>query len=212
MIRQDYSPHDQNTVIKKFRRSGPLDAYIYQDGNNEKNVQETNEHSPALVSEERKLTHLFTDGACTQNGKRGAKAAWAFLCVNDTTRVIEHRDSGKIPFSEQQTNQRAELRALSNALMYAKEIGGNICIWSDSQYAIQCASVWGPSWKRKGWVKQGGEIQHLDIIKPLVETTLAMGQMLEYKWVKAHKGGDAMHQFPWMFNHAVDQLASAALT
>lgn len=212
MNHKDNQPGNQNSIVKKFRRSGPLDAYIYQNGGDEKNVQETNEHLPALVSDERKLTHLFTDGACTQNGKKGAKAAWAFLCVNDTTRVIEYRESGKIPFTEQQTNQRAELRALSNALNYAKTLSGNICIWSDSQYAINCASVWGPSWRRKGWIKQGGEIQHLDIIKPLVETTLGMGYMLEYKWVKAHKGGDAMHQFPWMFNHAVDQLASGALS
>jgi ribonuclease HI len=212
MNHEDNQSSNQNSVVKKFRRSGPLDAYIYQNGGDEKNVQETNEHIPALVSDERKLTHLFTDGACTQNGKKGAKAAWAFLCVNDITRVIEHRDSGRIPFTEQQTNQRAELRALSNALNYAKTLSGKICIWSDSQYAINCASVWGPSWRRKGWVKQGGEIQHLDIIKPLVETTLALGYILEYKWVKAHKGGDAVHQFPWMFNHAVDQLASGALS
>lgn len=211
MDQEDYNSKKQNTIVKKFRQSGPLDAYIYQKRGNEENVQETNEHTPALVTEERKLTHLFTDGACTQNGRRGAKAAWAFLCVNDTTRTIDHRDSGKIPASEPQTNQRAELQALLNALMYAKTISGKICIWSDSQYAINCASVWGPSWRRRGWIKQGGEIQHLDLIKPLVENSSMMGFILEYKWVKAHKGGDAVHQFPWMFNHAVDTLATESL-
>ena len=211
MDQQDYNSKKQNTIVKKFRQRGPLDAYIYQKRDDEENVQETNQHTPALVLEERKLTHLFTDGACTRNGKQGAKAAWAFLCVNDATRAIEYQESGRIPESEPQTNQRAELQALLNALMYAKTISGKICIWSDSQYAINCASVWGPSWRQRGWIKQGGEIQHLDLIKPLVENSSMMGFIVEYKWVKAHKGGDALHQFPWMFNHAVDTLATDAL-
>lgn len=217
MIHQDCTTNSQDTVVKKFRRSGPLDAYIYKQGGDEENVKEGNTiHIPALplISENNKSLksiHVFTDGACTQNGRKCAKAAWAFISINDSDRRILHKDSGKILPSDPQTNQRAELQALLNGLIYAKESQSNTCIWSDSQYAINCASVWGPSWKRKGWVKQGGEIQHLDLIKPLVETTLIMGRMLEYKWVKAHKGGDAQYQFPWMFNHSVDQLATNAL-
>jgi len=212
MINEQCEANKDKPVIKKFRRTGPLDAYIYQQGRNDENVQETNQHIPAIETQEKKL-HIFTDGACTQNGRKGAAAAWAFVCVNDSTRATEHQNSGRIPSNEQQTNQRAELQALLKGLTYASMIDGvKICIWSDSQYAINCASVWGPSWRKKGWIKQGGPIQHLDLIKPLVETTIAMGFRVEYKWVKAHKGGDAVHQFPWMFNHAVDKLATQALT
>ena len=113
--------------------------------------------------------------------------------------------------SEQQTNQRAELMALLMGLTAANDYPGSIKIWSDSQYAINCASVWGPSWRKKGWTKQGGPIQHLDLVKQLVEKTTQMGFRLEYKWLKGHKGGGAQNQFPWMFNHQVDALATAAL-
>jgi ribonuclease HI len=84
-------------------------------------------------------------------------------------------------------------------------------IWSDSQYSINCASVWGPNWKKAGWKKQGGPIQHLDLIQPLVLTTQKLGFSLEYKWLKGHKGGESQHVFPWMFNHQVDILATSAL-
>ena len=84
-------------------------------------------------------------------------------------------------------------------------------MWSDSQYAINCASVWGPSWRKKSWTKQGGPIQHLDLVKQLVEKTGQMGFRLKYQWLKGHKGGSAQYEFPWMFNHQVDALATAAL-
>ena len=86
-----------------------------------------------------------------------------------------------------------------------------IQIWSDSQYSINCASVWGPTWKSRGWKKQGGEIQHLDLIRVLVEKTQALGFKIEYKWLKGHKGGDSQRVFPWKFNHMVDELANMAL-
>jgi adenylylsulfate kinase-like enzyme len=61
------------------------------------------------------------------------------------------------------------------------------------------------------WKKQGGEIQHLDLIRKLVEKTLELGFKIEYRWLKGHKGGESQHAFPWMFNHQVDALANSAL-
>ena len=156
-------------------------------------------------------THIFTDGACTNNGKRGANAAWGAIIVSDIGYRVLNRLSAAIPKSEPQTNQRAELQALLKGLQAAEMLPGFIKLWSDSQYAINCASVWGPSWKKKGWVKQGGVIQHLDIIKPIVNLTESLRSRIEFKWLKGHKGGNAQHQFPWMFNHQVDALATAAL-
>jgi ribonuclease HI len=118
---------------------------------------------------------------------------------------------------EPQTNQRAELTALLKGVELAesqlRQQNGitKIQIWSDSQYSINCASVWGLTWKKNGWKKQGGPIQHLDIIRTLVEKTIQLGFTLEYKWLKGHKGGESQYAFPWMFNHQVDSLATSAL-
>ena len=219
MINEYCDGNTNQSIKKQFRRTGPLDAYIYQKGSNESNVEETQEnmfiHLPETIEQKQHKTHIFTDGACTNNGKRGANAAWGLIVVSDIGYQVLHKESGAIPKSEPQTNQRAELQGLLNGLRAAKRYyeiyPGLITIWSDSQYSINCASVWGPKWKSAGWKKQGGPIQHLDLVRCLVDETQNMGYKIQYKWLRGHKGGDAQHQFPWVFNHQVDALATSAL-
>jgi ribonuclease HI len=228
---QENNDRDTNKHVKnQFRRRGPLDAYIYKEGRDEEDVEEI-KPKPAIVhtlhmdtkeasdlpndllnmlSGNVNKTHIFTDGACTNNGKKNANAAWGCLVVADSQHRVLDRLSGAIPKSEPQTNQRAELQALLKGLEVAEKITGLVYIWSDSQYAINCASVWGPSWRKKNWTKQGGPIQHLDLVKQLVERTGLIGRRLEYKWLKGHKA-NSEHTFPWMFNHQVDALATSAL-
>jgi len=227
MIQEQDNSKSKKTFKNVFRCVGPLDAYIYQHRNNDADIEDsrnnvlihpsvqpslplaTEQNEMIVLSEQIPTTHIFTDGACTNNGKRNANAAWGFIVVDNHHKVLE-RGSGPIPKSEPQTNQRAELQALLNGLKTAKQYPGFIKIWSDSQYSINCASVWGKSWQRKGWTKQGGVIQHLDLVKQLVSATEQMGHRLEYKWLKGHKAGSE-YEFPWMFNHQVDSLATAAL-
>jgi ribonuclease HI len=228
MISENQRTQSSKSIVKPFRRTGPLDAYIYKQRTDEEDIQQVepnlqvlprNEVHPLIVSEEKKETimHIFTDGACPNNGKRSANAAWGCLLVSDDGYIVLDRLSGAIPLSESQTNQRAELTALLRGLELAEKQFGKlndvkkVQIWSDSEYSINCASVWGPKWKSKGWKKQGGDIQHLDLIKVLVEKTLSLGFKIEYRWLKGHKGGESQHAFPWMFNHQVDALANSAL-
>lgn len=215
-----------------MRRTGPLDAYIYQHRSDHKHMEESQEdvvvHLPipevldtsTIATQLRNLEtllHIFTDGACTNNGKKTASAAWGVLVVSDMGHVVLDRFSAAVPLREPQTNQRAELRALLRGVEVAEEklksdkTLNKVQIWSDSQYSIHCASVWGPNWKRAGWKKQGGEIQHLDLIQPLVQKTQSLGLSLQYKWLRGHKEGGSQYQFPWMFNHQVDALATRAL-
>jgi ribonuclease HI len=226
MIQEDNNGETNQEVKHDFRRirRGPLDAYIYQKRSDEEDVKEVQQdvfvHLPEEIKETivepiQKKTHIFTDGACTNNGKRTANAAWGLIVVADQGYKVLYTDSGPIPKGQPQTNQRAELQALLNGLKQAKRFydiyPGLITLWSDSQYSINCASVWGPKWRSNGWKKQGGDIQHLDIIKELVTETMSMGHKIQYKWLKGHKEGGSQYQFPWMFNHQVDALATAAL-
>lgn len=230
---QDDRPRQSNESLKyKIRRTGPLDAYIYKEGANNENVKESQENvmihlprvpniEPSLIptqlTRNHTLLHIFTDGACTNNGKKNANAAWGALVVSDIGYVVLDRFSGAVPIREPQTNQRAELRALLRGLEIADEKLKSdreltkVQIWSDSEYSIKCASVWGPTWKQRGWKKQGGDIQHLDLVQQLVLGTQKLGRSIEYKWLKGHKGGESQYAFPWMFNHQVDALATAAL-
>ena len=232
MIQEENDAKAKKSFKNVFRCIGPLDAYIYQHRDDKEDVEtssgdvvvhkapilplptEQNIVAPSIsdtLNYGISTTHIFTDGACTNNGKRNANAAWGFIVVDNVGYKVLDRGSGPIPKSEPQTNQRAELQALLNGLNAAKQYPGFIKIWSDSQYSINCASVWGPSWRKKGWTKQGGVIQHLDLVKQLVNATEQMGHRLEYKWLRGHKGGSAQYEFPWMFNHQVDALATGAL-
>jgi ribonuclease HI len=224
MIYEDKDRQYNKTHIKPLRRTGPLDAYIYKQGTDKEDMKEVqdnvviNNHILTVTKEKKEhIMHIFTDGACPNNGKRNANAAWGALLVSDDGYIVLDRFSGAIPLSESQTNQRAELTALLRGVEVAEKqlardpILKKIQIWSDSQYSINCASVWGPTWKSRGWKKQGGEIQHLDLIRVLVEKTQSLGFKIEYKWLKGHKGGDSQHVFPWKFNHMVDELANMAL-
>lgn len=221
---EEYSNREPNkSAVKHFRYRGPLDAYIYKEGSHYQDVEEVQENLfiPSLIpprsihlSSESRI-HIFTDGACTNNGKRNANAAWGLVVVSDSDHSVLYTESGAIPKSETQTNQRAELQGLLKGLRQAKRFQdlypGLATIWSDSQYAINCASVWGPKWRANGWKKQGGPIQHFDLVRDLVMETVELGHRVAYRWLKAHTTGNEQIQFPWKFNHQVDALATSAL-
>lgn len=104
---------------------------------------------------------IYCDGACEPNpGNAGSG-------------VVIYRDGVLSElwyglYNPNGTNNTAELNALHQALIIAeREInaGSSVEICSDSQYAINCISVWAPGWEKKGWQKKDGEIKNLDIIQ-----------------------------------------------
>jgi ribonuclease HI len=76
-----------------------------------------------------------------------------------------------LPYVPTPTNQRAELTALLEAIRWLDHQHiPSATIYTDSNYAIQCTSKWGPGWKRAGWKRSSGEpLQNLDLVKPLVD-------------------------------------------
>jgi ribonuclease HI len=100
------------------------------------------------------------------------------------------------------TNQRAELMALLEAIRY----GTDATIYTDSMYAINCTSVWGPSWKKKGWKRDSGEpLQNLDLIQPLV--ALWDKKRWPLRHVKGHQTGSSPEAYG---NNWVDRAAVQA--
>lgn len=100
------------------------------------------------------------------------------------------------------TNQRAELMALLEAIRH----GVDATIYTDSMYAINCTSVWGPSWKKKGWKRDSGEpLQNLDLIQPLV--ALWDKKRWPLRHVKGHQTGLSPEAYG---NNWVDRAAVQA--
>jgi ribonuclease HI len=151
---------------------------------------------------------IFCDGACRGNGTRRAVAGWAWAYWPGVARG-EPTASGSALLGAPATNQRAELMALLEALRFIQNGGAartSVAIYTDSQYAMKCTTVWGPSWKKKGWTRGSGEpLQNLDIIKPLVDLWAILRVPLVH--VRGHQTGPSPEAWG---NNWVDRAAVVA--
>ncbi|XP_071837386.1 ribonuclease H1-like isoform X2 [Apostichopus japonicus] len=94
---------------------------------------------------------VYTDGSCTHNGRRGARAGIGVHWIGQSDKDISERLKGK------QTNQRAELTAAIRAIEVAKQQGiPKLKLYTDSKYTIKCATDWVKRWKRNGWKTANG--------------------------------------------------------
>ena len=158
---------------------------------------------------EKPYMDIFCDGACFNNGRRGARAGMGlYVKVNgaDHTSVSEALER-----SEPQTNQRAELRALERALEFATEASGmTIRIFTDSEYSINCITKWAYEWRKNNWCRANHKVvQHQDVIANAnaLWDTLKDRTVIEH--VKAHTN---RHDWKSLGNHKADQYAVASIT
>ena len=151
---------------------------------------------------------VYTDGACSKNGKKDAQASWAFY-------FPEHKsisNAARVPEDQTQTNQRGELMAISEGVK-AAEIAfpvddTDLKIYTDSMYSKNCLTTWLPSWVRNKWkTSQGGDVMHRDIIEDTANR-LSRFKSFNVTYVKAHTGGsdEASRN-----NHIVDRMASKVI-
>ena len=151
---------------------------------------------------------VYTDGACSKNGQKQAQAAWAFYFP--ANKSLSKAD--RVPADNLQTNQRAELMAISEAVKTAETafdvLDTELKIYTDSTYSKNCLTVWLPSWVRNNWkTSQGGDVQHRDIIED-TSNRLSRFKSFNITYVKAHTGGgDEQSQN----NHIVDRMAVRVL-
>lgn len=133
------------------------------------------------------VLRIGTDGASL--GNPGA-AAWAW---------VDERGRYGAGSWTRATNNVAELTAIREALVANPDIP--LVIESDSQYAINCITVWGPAWRKNPRKAAGKKNVYLvfSILGLLDERT----EPVEFVWVRGH---DATNAHP--LNTAADRLAS----
>jgi len=142
---------------------------------------------------------VFTDGACTNNGRTGAKAGigvwWGahLRDINLSQAVVGGRH----------TNNTAEIQAVTMALGQAQGMKiKKLNLHTDSEFVINCMTKWIQNWKRNNWrtakkepVKNKEDLVALDTI--LQES----GVKVKWTHVRGHRG---VHG-----NEQADRLANA---
>jgi ribonuclease HI len=146
---------------------------------------------------------VFTDGSCTSNGRKGAKAGFAAWFPDNPS----WSSALRVPDDEDQTNNRAELSAIQLGIKTLEdhgEIDRDLVIYSDSEYSINCLTSWLPGWMSRGWKTAAGkDVLHQDLIKDIT-SRLSKFKSHRFVHVKAHTGGldDLSKQ-----NAVVDKMA-----
>ena len=151
---------------------------------------------------------IYTDGACSKNGRKNAQASWAFY-------VPEHKsvsNAGRVPEEETQTNQRGELMAISEAIKAAEiafpSMETDLKIYTDSMYSKNCLTNWLTAWKKNNWkTSQGGDVVHRDLIEETSER-LSKFKSFNIVHVRAHTGEKDEQSIN---NDIVDRMATRVL-
>ena len=139
-----YDNDDFDIILKKFKNKQKAINYL----NNNINQISYN---------------VFTDGACSNNGKPNAKAGIGIYFGDNDSRNTSKRIDGI------QTNNIAELSAIIEVFNICnKDIVNNINIniYSDSKVSIGWCTYTGEKYNNFNWKRKNGEIiQHVDLIK-----------------------------------------------
>ncbi|XP_039670590.1 uncharacterized protein LOC120567688 [Perca fluviatilis] len=165
--------------------------------------------SEAIPGEEGPET-LYTDGCCYRHETKGLKAAYAVVRQQVYAAVRQKRGpahetvvAGKI--TDKPSAQRAELKALSEALKWGK--GKIVNIYTDSAYAHGVIHYELSRWYRAGFVTASGTpIKHQDIITELA-ANLQLPLKVAVVKCKGHQKGrdDIIHG-----NESADAAAKEA--
>jgi ribonuclease HI len=151
---------------------------------------------------------IYTDGACSGNGRVNARGGWAAILVHPKgERELSGAESNA-------TNQRMELRAAIEGLKALAE-PCQVTLHSDSAYVVNCfRDRWYEAWRQDGWRNKKKEpISNRGLWEELLELVEARGHVVDFTKVVGHanKLGRASNSHE-SYNQRCDQLAVEAIT
>lgn len=168
---------------------------------------------------------IFTDGACSSNGKKSARTGCGIYIEDDNREFSHTLDSAKslcgITGAMKHTNNTGELLAILCALVLAREPERNIgkrelIIYTDSMYSINCLSVWLKNWKKNNWkTAAGNDVKNKTLIQA-IDARKSEFKSVIFVYVQAHcpeplDRSSEEHRL-WFGNDIADKLATQAIT
>ncbi|KAF1810243.1 ribonuclease H-like protein [Eremomyces bilateralis CBS 781.70] len=149
-----------------------------------KTAEEANATKLVPTKDFKGTLRIFTDGSSLGNGALGAVAGVGVYFGPQDPRNLSEPLAGS-----RQTNQRAELTALLRALELAP-LDINVEVYSDSNYSINCVTVWHVTWRKNGWVTSNKKpVENRDLVEEVINKIEARdrkGVTTKFVWIKGH--------------------------
>lgn len=175
--------------------AGPSKTLIVEPPDPDDGKDSKNSIFSGFETDDNGYVHVYTDGACENNGRVGARAGIGVWFADKHPLNYSERVRGRM------TNNTAEIKAATCAIELAKKAGvRKLILHTDSQFLISCITVWIHKWKQNGWkLADGGHVKNKE---DLIELDQAL-QGMSVKWdhVRGHRGN--------LGNEMADSLARA---
>lgn len=136
-----------------------------------------------LATNDSGFVEVYTDGACSNNGRSGAKAGIG-VWFND-----DHPLNISAPVQGLATNNNAEIQAARVAITQAHRARvKKLKIYTDSKFVISCITEWIKKWKKNNWMlSSGGPVKNKDELVKL-DNAIQFLEAVEWSYVAGHKG------------------------
>lgn len=147
---------------------------------------------------------IYTDGSCLNNGKTNSICGIGIYFGDDDKRNVSKILKKNV---NKKTNNSAELLAIIECYNLIKEDLNNskkICIVSDSEYSIKCATSYGEKCEKSNWKNN---IPNKELVLELYNI-YKTNPNLRLKHIKAHTNNDDVHS---LGNAKADKLAYNAI-
>ena len=195
-------------IFKKFETKGEAELFIGErtveisTNMKEEAINPGAKNAFDMMMNKKPITdYIYTDGACSNNGRPNAAAGIGIYFGQGDLRNVSKR----LPLTQKQTNNVAELEAILQAYpIIEPELGQKtFCIVSDSEYAIRCLTTYGASCYADQWRK---DIPNKDLVRAVYTTYKGKG--VQSMHIMAHTGKTDIHSIG---NDGADKLANEAI-
>uniref|UniRef100_R4FM65 Ribonuclease H1 n=2 Tax=Rhodnius prolixus TaxID=13249 RepID=R4FM65_RHOPR len=172
-----------NKIEEKLKRRGDQDEVAVSEPPKKKPKVQDQTGTGNFLYSDIGFVKVYTDGACTKNGKMGAKAGIGVWFNED------HPLNVSAPVKGPPTNNTAEIQAARIAITQAYRAGvTKLSVHTDSQFLINCITQWIHKWKKNEWkLASGGPVKNKDELIKL-DTALQNIEAVEWIHVQGHNG------------------------
>ena len=177
----------QGSVYKKFNNIDDAKLFI-----NDK----INKECSSFFTKKKEI-YVYTDGSCLYNGTLNATAGIGIYFADNDPRNVSQKYNGI------QTNNCAELYAIIKTFnILSNEITNNINIniYTDSEYAIKCATSYGRKCSSENWID---DIPNKKLVKKIYQLYSTHDNVYLH-YVRAHTNNTDIHSIN---NSKADKLA-----